>query len=212
MTPQAGRKRTIAYRVVKRVMDIVGALFGIAITLPFFPIVWLLIRLDSPGPVFFRQERIGECGRPFLIWKFRTMTYGAPELVNADGSRHVAKNDARVTRSGRILRATSLDELPQLINILTGEMSLVGPRPDQPGGHGISPETLRRKHSVKPGLTSLASVNGRNSIPWSERVNWELRYVENASLALDLKILLRTFIVVFRRDGVYCPDVRGDHA
>src|SRR5579872_7386701 len=183
-----GRKPGSGYLAVKRAMDVLGSAMGIAVALPLFPLVAILIKLDSRGPVFFRQERIGRNGTAFEIFKFRTMAHNVPEILNPDGSRFVAKNDARVTRVGRLLRDTSLDELPQLINILRGDMSLVGPRPDQPGGQLLDEGSLRKKQSVKPGLTSLASVNGRNRIPWRERVDWELRYVDNASLKLDLQI------------------------
>ncbi len=203
------RAHNLTYLAAKRAIDVLGSLLGIGLSLPFFPVLAFLIKLDSRGPIFFRQQRIGRGGRLFQIYKFRTMAHGVPEILNPDGSRHVAKDDMRVTRVGKFLRSTSVDELPQLINILRGDMSLVGPRPDQPGGQGLDASVLRKKHSVRPGLTSLASIKGRNAIPWRERVEWELRYVENAALRLDFQILLRTVLVVLRRDGVYCPDVRG---
>ena len=135
------------------------------------------------------------------------MVHGAAEIRNADGSQFVGKNDPRVTRCGQWLRAWSLDELPQLFNIIRGEMSVVGPRPDAPGVVDLNTPELKIKRQVRPGLTSLASIRGRNAIPWARRVRWEVYYVKNPSLILDVQILLKTIAVVVRREGV-CNAVR----
>src|SRR5690606_9205639 len=141
------------------------------------------IRLTSKGPVFFRQERIGLGGRPFTVWKFRTMVVGDnPAIPDPD----------RITAVGRLLRRWSLDELPQLINVARGEMSIVGPRPTLAYQVERYDEEQRRRLAVPPGLTGLAQVEGRNELPWPERIRLDVQYVERASPALDLRILART--------------------
>jgi undecaprenyl phosphate N,N'-diacetylbacillosamine 1-phosphate transferase len=169
------------------------------------PVLWLiagLIRLETPGPAFFRQERIGKDRRPFLAYKFRSMVDSAA----LQGLRHhVAVNDPRLTRIGQFLRNTSLDELPQLVNVLKGDMSLVGPRPTlayQVEGYN---EFQRRRLLVKPGITGWAQVNGRNAIPWRDRIKLDVWYVDNWSLGLDFHILLRTIKTWVRREGLYGP-------
>jgi lipopolysaccharide/colanic/teichoic acid biosynthesis glycosyltransferase len=191
------------YFFCKRIFDVTASGAAMVAFAPLLPVIAILIRLDSRGPVFFTQTRLGRDGAPFTIYKFRTMADHAEEIRNADGSKFVGENDPRLTRVGRFLRDTSLDELPQLWNILIGDMSVVGPRPDTPGGVGLDDEIFRRKRSVKPGLASLASLHGRNSIPWRERAVWELYYVERASFSLDLEILRKTVVLVLRRDGIY---------
>lgn len=169
------------------------------------PIIWLIaffIRLDTPGPAFFRQVRIGRHGQPFVAYKFRSMVDQAASL----GLRlTVAINDWRITRVGRFLRNTSLDELPQLFNVLTGEMSLVGPRPTLPSQVAAYNSFQRRRLLVKPGITGWAQINGRNAIPWEERIKLDVWYVENWSLKLDLYILLRTIKTWVRKEGLYGP-------
>jgi len=152
----------------------------------------LAVRVSSPGPVLFRQRRLGRYGKPFQLFKFRSMISGAPDLRNGDGSTVCRTNDPRVTGVGRLLRRTSLDELPQLFNILRGEMSLVGPRPDQVDQLSYYTAGEARKLDVKPGLTGLAQIGGRNSISWQQRKALDVAYVENQSLRLDVQILLRT--------------------
>ncbi len=198
--------RSRLYLVIKRAFDVTASAAAIVVLLPFLPLVALLIKLDSKGPVFFKQKRLGQYGRLFTIYKLRTMAHNAPEVRNPDGSRFVGTNDPRLTRLGRILRDYSIDELPQLWNVLKGDMSVVGPRPDQPGAPGLDDEPLRTKRLVKPGLTSLGSIQGRNSIPWRERVGWEVQYVEKASLGLDLYILMKTVSIVLRRQGIYSSE------
>lgn len=169
------------------------------------PIFWLLaicVRLETPGPAFFRQERIGKNGRPFIAYKFRSMINNA----SATGlGINVAANDSRITRMGRFLRNTSLDELGQLFNVIRGEMSLVGPRPTLAYQVARYNEVQRRRLLVKPGITGWAQINGRNAIPWEERIKLDVWYVENWSLGLDFYILLRTPKTWLRREGLYGP-------
>jgi undecaprenyl phosphate N,N'-diacetylbacillosamine 1-phosphate transferase len=195
----------LTYRFCKRVFDVCSALFGIIVLLPLLPLICVLIKLDSRGPVLFKQQRLGRGGCLFTIYKLRTMAHGSREVRNPDGSQFVGPNDPRLTCLGRFFRDYSIDELPQLVNILSGDMSVVGPRPDVPGAPGLNAEIFQKKRRVRPGLVSLASIKGRNSISWPERVNWELQYVDRASLTLDCEILLKALVVVIRREGVYYP-------
>jgi undecaprenyl phosphate N,N'-diacetylbacillosamine 1-phosphate transferase len=169
------------------------------------PLYWLiatLIRLETPGPAFFRQIRIGKNGRPFLAYKFRSMVDNAMST----GLRHnVAVNDPRITIVGQFLRNTSLDELPQLFNVLKGEMSLVGPRPTLAYQVAKYNDFQRRRLQVKPGITGWAQINGRNSIPWEERIKLDVWYVDNWSLPLDLYIMLRTLKTWVKKEGLYGP-------
>jgi exopolysaccharide biosynthesis polyprenyl glycosylphosphotransferase len=195
---------------LKRVFDIVAALVGIVLTLPLFFIAGLATVLDSGFPIFFRQTRGGEHAHPFQMLKFRTMVRGAeaklPELVRFDelaDPMFKLKADPRVTRVGRVLRRTSLDELPQLINVLRGEMSIVGPRPEQLDlVERYAPEHQFRLH-VKPGITGPMQVYGRGELTFDERLAVEREYVENLSLARDIRIVLMTVPAVFGRRGAF---------
>jgi lipopolysaccharide/colanic/teichoic acid biosynthesis glycosyltransferase len=160
--------------------------------------VW--IRLDSPGPALYRQERVGFDGRPFSLLKFRTMVMGA-ERTGAGLA--VTEDDARITRAGRVLRRLSIDELPQLWNVIRGDMSLVGPRPTVAGQVARYTERQRGRLRARPGLTGLAQVSGRAALPWSRRIELDLEYVEGWTLAGDLRLLARTAAVVLSRRDTY---------
>ena len=152
----------------------------------------LAVRRSSRGPVLFRQRRLGQDGRPFHLLKFRSMYDNPPDLRNADGSAYTGDDDPRVTRVGRFLRKTSLDELPQIFNVLRGDMSLVGPRPDQVDQLRYYTETEKRKLNVKPGITGLAQISGRNNISWERRKTLDVEYVDRQSFWFDFIILART--------------------
>jgi lipopolysaccharide/colanic/teichoic acid biosynthesis glycosyltransferase len=170
------------------------------LTLPFLAIA-ALVKLDSPGPAFFRQERVGKYGKPFQVWKFRTMEDGA---IDRGLGVNVARDDPRITRVGKVLRGWGLDELPQLINVLKGEMSIVGPRPTLGYQVEMYDDFQRRRLLAKPGITSLAGVNGRNLLPWTERIQQDVWYVDNWSMWLDMKIILKTlWTVLVTRQGIY---------
>ena len=188
------------FLILKRLLDFTASLAGLICLLPLFILVVVAIKLDDRGPVFFRQERVGLEGRPFLIFKFRTMIVNA-EKVGA--GVFVEKNDARITRVGKFLRHTSLDELPQLINIFRGDMSLVGPRPTLSYQVDKYDDRQRRRLKAKPGVTGWAQVNGRSALTWPERIELDLWYIDNWSLYLDLKILAKTFRVVAERGNLY---------
>jgi lipopolysaccharide/colanic/teichoic acid biosynthesis glycosyltransferase/GT2 family glycosyltransferase len=208
----AGSQSPVAgwQRVVKRLTDIVlGSLTLIVMALP-MALIALLVKLDSPGPIFFRQTRVGQDGRPFRICKFRTMVDHAeemlPQLVDLETLPQPAfklRCDPRVTRAGSVLRRWSLDETPQLFNVLAGEMSLVGPRPEQVEVVARYTDDQRRRLAVKPGMTGPMQVNGRGDLPFEERLALELVYIQNYSLRGDLSILLRTLPAVIRGNGAY---------
>ncbi|BDU75450.1 sugar transferase [Mesoterricola sediminis] len=186
---------------VKRAFDLVVALVLLALAGPFLLLVALAIRLDSPGPALFRQARLGLGGRVFSIFKFRTMRAGGDA-----GSLVTHRDDPRITRVGRLLRATRLDELPQLLNVVRGEMSLVGPRPLLPEYLPYYAPGDRRRMDVPPGMTGWQQVNGAARHTWRERIALDLHYVDHRTFLLDLRILLRTVRVVLRADTVYAPD------
>jgi len=187
---------------MKRLIDVLGAATLLLVLAPLFLLCALAVLLSTPGPVLFRQRRLGLDGADFTLLKFRTMRMNAPDLRNKDGSAYSSKTDARVTAVGRVLRESSLDELPQLFNVLRGEMSLVGPRPDQSDQLQFYTELERRKLCVKPGLTGLAQISGRNGISWKERKELDVVYVDRQSLRLDMSILLRTIPCVLQRKNV----------
>jgi len=184
----------------KRVLDLALALVGSVLSAPLVALLAVVIRLESPGHPFYTQTRAGKDGRPFEIYKLRTMVSGA-ELVGAGLA--IQEGDARITRAGRLLRRYSLDELPNLYNVLRGEMSIVGPRPTLPVQVQQYTDRQRGRLAVKPGITGWAQINGRASLPWAERIELDLWYVEHRSLALDLRILCRTLGMVASGRGLY---------
>ncbi len=188
-------------KTIKRIIDFFGALIGLILLSPLFLIVAILIKLDSSGPIFFKYERIGKDGKTFKPLKFRTMKEGA---IKEGLGYNVAENDERITRIGRFLRRYGIDEFPQLINVLKGEMSLVGPRPTFRYQVEKYNDFQKKRLLVKPGLTSFALIRGRNLLSWEERIKYDVWYIENWSLWLDLRILLKTFYFIFiKQEGVY---------
>lgn len=184
---------------MKRLFDLILTLLALPIALPLMALVALLVRIKFGSPVLFTQMRPGYKGRPFRLMKFRTMTNAR------DAAGHLLSDGARLTRFGRALRASSLDELPELFNVLQGEMSLVGPRPLLMQYLPLySPEQARR-HDVRPGITGWAQAHGRNALTWDEKFAHDIWYVDNRSLWLDLRILGMTMMSMFRRHGVSAP-------
>jgi len=187
--------------ILKRLIDILLSLIGLVLLAIPFAIIALAIKLDSKGPVFFRQKRVGLNGRAFKTWKFRTMVVGA---VNQGLGYNVAKKDPRITRVGRFLRNWGLDELPQLIDVLRGEMSIVGPRPTLQYQVDQYDDFQRRRLLVKPGITGWALVHGRNLLSWEKRIKYDVWYVDHWSILLDLWIMLKTlWVVLVTHEGVY---------
>jgi lipopolysaccharide/colanic/teichoic acid biosynthesis glycosyltransferase len=191
---------------VKRALDLAIAIPGSLISAPLVGLLALLIRLESPGHPIYRQARAGEHGREFSIYKLRTMVAGA-EFTGAGLA--IQEGDDRITRLGRFLRRTSLDELPNLYNVLRGEMSIVGPRPTLPVQVEQYSERQLGRLAVKPGITGWAQVNGRAALPWDARIELDLWYVEHRSLALDLKIVARSVRMVVTGHGLYKGDTGG---
>ena len=197
------------YRIVKRILSILCSVISIIVLSPLFIIISLAVKISSKGSVFFIHERIGFQGKKFKLIKFRTMVDNAEDMIAAFTPEQKKeweenfklKDDPRITKIGKFLRKTSLDELPQLINILKGDMSFVGPRPiveDELSWYGDNKEKLL---SVKPGLTGWWAVNGRSDIPYPERCDLELYYVDHFSFGLDLKIIIKTFGAIIKKDG-----------
>ena len=191
------------YRTAKRVMDICISGAALVLLSPVLAGVAAAIRLTSPGPAIYRGIRLGAAGRPFAMLKFRTMHVGAPDTRNVDGSTYSGDDDPRITRIGRLLRRTSLDELPQLWNVLKGEMSLVGPRPELPDQIRYYSEADRRRLQVQPGITGLAQVSGRNALAWEQRRALDIQYVDSMNLRTDVLLLLRTIPGVLSARGVF---------
>ena len=181
---------------LKRALDLVGAAAGLVVAAPVMAVVAAAVRVDLGTPVLFRQQRPGLAGRPFMMMKFRTMR----DAVDARG--RTLPDGERLTRLGKLLRATSLDELPELWNVVRGDMSLVGPRPLLMQYLGRYSPAQQRRHEVRPGITGLAQVSGRNALSWDAKFELDVRYVDEWSNQLDLAILLQTVRAVLRRDGI----------
>ena len=197
------RRGKLAYMtlfyIFKRGFDILVSITALIIFLPVLTVIWLIIKLNSQGPAVFKQIRAGKNGKPFVLYKFRTMN------IDADPFGHSPKSDIdpRLTKTGRILREYSLDELPQLVNILRGDMSVVGPRPLYLSQISEWSERQKRRLLVKPGLTGLAQISGRAQLTREDKLELDVKYVETASLLTDMRIILATIAYVLTRKGVY---------
>lgn len=189
------------YIKIKRVMDIVISLLGVIVTSPILIITAIAIKLESKGPIIFKQERLGVGGKIFKIYKFRSMCVGAEK-----GGVYESKNDTRVTRVGKFIRKTSIDELPQFFNILKGDMSLIGPRPTltyHPWPYEQYTEMQKQRFNVRPGVTGWAQVNGRKEVPWDKRLEYDVEYVNNLSFKMDMNIFMKTiYKVLMMKDNV----------
>ncbi len=190
---------------MNRALDLIVAATLLVLSAPLLAAAAVAIKLESRGPVFYRQLRVGRHGRTFQLWKLRTMVRGAETM--GDGI-YVLEGDARITRVGRLLRRFSLDELPNLINVLAGDLAVVGPRPTVREQVDRYTERQRRRLEVRPGITGWAQVNGRTSLPWPERIELDVWYVEHRSLRLDLDILARTARMLVTGHGLYSEDRR----
>jgi len=198
------------YDLVKRLIDLGGALAGLLLILPLFPFLALLIKLDSPGPLLFRQKRVGKDGRLFDCYKFRSMVVDAEaqkerlqHLNEASGAAFKIQHDPRITGVGRFIRRSSLDEFPQLLNVIKGDMSVVGPRPQIPSEVAQYTPRQARRLLVKPGLTCLWQVSGRSQLDFDEWMALDLEYVSRRSLGFDFWVLARTIPAVIERKGAY---------
>ncbi|MGI8660782.1 MAG: sugar transferase [Thermoleophilaceae bacterium] len=188
-----------------RALDLLIASVALVLTSPLLLVAAVAIRLESPGPVIYRHSRVGRHGAPFELWKLRTMVEGAERL---GAGLYVEANDSRITRSGALLRRFSLDELPNLVNVLRGELSIVGPRPTVAEQVQRYTPHQRRRLEVLPGITGWAQVNGRLALSWPQRIELDVWYVEHRSPALDLRILMRTARMLVTGRGLYSEDLR----
>lgn len=201
--------KNVVYKIVKRVFDIVFSLIGLILLSPVFFIIAVIIKMDSKGPVFFVHSRIGEKGKPIGIYKFRTMVNNAEDLIKSFTPEqkeeyersYKLENDPRITKIGNFLRKTSLDELPQILNILKGELSIIGPRPIVQAELDKYEDNKDKFLSVRPGLTGYWAANGRSDTTYEERMKMELYYVDNMSFKLDVKIFFKTIFAVLKKEG-----------
>ena len=190
---------------IKRCIDIIGSALGLILLSPVMLVIALLIKVTSPGTVFFKQERLGYRGKVFKIIKFRTMVTNAEHM--GTGLKVKDDSDERITKVGRVLRKTSLDEIPQLINVLKGEMSLVGPRPPVTyhpyKGYEGYPDVAKKRFDMRPGMTGLAQAKVRNSATWDERIKYDVEYVKKFNVVFDMIILVQTFLILFDGTNIY---------
>jgi lipopolysaccharide/colanic/teichoic acid biosynthesis glycosyltransferase len=200
----------ILYRILKRGTDIFVALLLVILFFPIIPIVAILIKLDSPGPILFKQRRVGKNGKEFDFYKYRSMVVGAENVIGmlrplsgSNGPVFKLKNDPRVTRVGRFLRRSSLDELPQPLNVLKGDMSIVGPRPNLPSEVTHYLPWQKQRLSVTPGITCFWQITGRSHIGFQEWMRLDLEYIRKRSFLTDLKIIIKTIPAVIARKGAY---------
>lgn len=197
-------------KYIKRILDILISL----VCMPFFVILFIfvapVIYLNDKGSVFYNANRLGKNGKIFKMYKFRSMKNKCEDIRNSDGSTYNGEEDPRVTRIGKILRKTSIDELPQILNVLKGDMSFIGPRPDLPEHINQYEGNENRKLEIRPGITGYSQAYYRNSIPWKERIENDIYYIDNITFVLDLKIILKTISTVFQHKGVYIKKSQED--
>lgn len=197
-------------KYIKRILDFTLSLVALIILMPLMIILWVLVRIKLGKPAIFKQQRPGKNEKIFTLYKFRTMT------DEKDENGKLLPDEKRLTKFGKMLRSTSLDELPELINIIKGDMSIVGPRPQLVRDMVFMTEQQRKRHKVRQGLTGLAQINGRNNITWEQKINYDLEYINNVSFKNDCKIILKTIDKVFKRenietDGMQTAEDLGDY-
>lgn len=193
-------------RFGKRVCDLVVSIVALPFVLIIIAVLAPIIHFEDKGPVFYNAPRVGKDGRDFKMYKLRSMRVNAPDLVMEDGSTYNGADDPRMTKIGAFMRRTSLDEIPQFLNVLKGDMSVVGPRPDLRRETELYEGDEGEKLTVKPGITGYAAVYGRNSLPWHDRLALDVYYVRNVTFALDVKVFFRTFATVFKQEGIYVEE------
>ena len=198
-------KNGIYKRFIKRILDVIMSIIGLITLSPVFLIIALSIKLDSKGPVFFRQDRLGKDGKVFKIFKFRTMVVNAENMGTGLCIRSISDN--RITKVGAFLRKTSLDELPQFVNILKGDMSIVGPRPPATyfpyKGYANYPEWAQKRFNIRPGITGLAQVVYRNNAEWEERIGLDIKYIDNITFITDIRLIIATVFKIIKRENIY---------
>lgn len=196
-------------KYVKRMLDIILSIIALPFVLLSIIIVGSAILLSDSGPIFYTGLRRGKNGKPFKMFKFRSMYVNAPDIRNADGSTYNSASDSRVTKVGKIIRKLSIDEIPQILNVLLGDMSFVGPRPTlATKTYDVIPLERRKRYDVRPGITGYAQAYYRNSISQEEKFKWDLYYVDHISFGLDLKILCKTILSVLRKENIYKQEIK----
>ncbi|MGM0216068.1 sugar transferase [Enterococcus sp. AZ109] len=208
--PSLLKKNDISYLVIKRAMDLVGSIVGLIFFTPIMLVIFLAIKLEDGGKVFFKQTRIGKDGKQFSMYKIRSMCMEAEQKLadlkeknEVQGPMFKMKNDPRITKVGKFIRKTSLDELPQLINVLLGNMSLVGPRPPLPDEVGQYNAYEMQRLFVKPGCSGLWQISGRSDLHFKDMVELDLKYIRTRSIKLDCSIIIKTFLVILKPNGAY---------
>lgn len=191
--------KLVGKRLLDILLGIIAMPFLLILIIIFGPAIWL----EDRGPIFYNAPRMGKDFVPYTMYKFRSMKVNAPDLVMEDGSTYNGADDPRMTRVGAFMRKTSLDEFPQFLNVLKGDMSVIGPRPDLERETELYRGNEAEKLKVKPGITGYAAVYGRNAIPWHDRLKLDVYYVQHLSFALDAKVFFRTFSTIFRQEGIY---------
>lgn len=190
-------------KFVKRLIDIITAILALPLWLLILLVVGPIIYFQDRGPIFYNAGRLGKNGKVFKMYKFRSMKMNAPDIRNADGSTYNAEDDPRLTSIGKFIRKTSIDETPQIINILKGDMSVIGPRPDLPEHMNLYEGEESRKLEIRPGVTGYSQAYFRNTIPWKERIINDIYYIDHLSLWIDIKIFVKTVVSVLKREDVY---------
>lgn len=192
---------------LKRFFDLVLALIALPVWGVIFIIIGPIIYFQDKGPIFYNAPRLGKDGKVFKMYKFRSMKVNAPDVRNSDGSTFNSENDPRLTKIGMFIRKTSIDETPQLLNIIKGDMSIIGPRPDLPEHIELYEGNEKRKLEIKPGVTGLNQAYYRNTIPWKKRIQNDIYYIDKLSLWLDIKVFFKTVMSVLKREDVYITEV-----
>ena len=206
------KSKGLYQRFGKRVCDIAVSVAALPVVGIAVGACGVAIKREDGGPVFYNAPRVGKDGREFTMYKLRSMHMNAPDLVMEDGSTYNGADDPRMTKTGAFMRKTSLDEIPQFLNVLKGDMSVVGPRPDLKRETELYQGDESLKLTVKPGVTGYAAVYGRNSLPWHDRLALDVYYVRNMSFLLDVKVFFRTFLAVFKQEGIYVKDAESGSA
>lgn len=190
----------------KRVMDLVLAIIALPFWLVILVVIGPIIYFQDKGPIFYNAPRLGKDGKVFIMYKFRSMKVNAPDIRNEDGSTFNSEDDPRLTKIGKFIRQTSLDETPQLLNIIKGDMSIVGPRPDLPEHQKLYEGNEQRKLEVRPGVTGYNQAYFRNTVTWKERIHHDIYYIDHLSFWLDAKVFFKTAVSVLRREDVYVTE------
>lgn len=192
----------------KRIFDLILSLVALPLWILILLIIGPIIYFQDKGSIFYNAPRLGKNGKVFKMYKFRSMKMNAPDLRNEDGSTFNAENDPRLTKIGRFIRKTSLDETPQLLNIIKGDMSIIGPRPDLPEHRGLYGGNEERKLEIRPGVTGYNQAYFRNTVPWKERIQNDIYYIDHLSIWLDIKIFFKTALSVLKREDVYITEMK----